>query len=133
MPSTLSLHTSWLPRTVLVQHVICRSAASNADTPLAHRSASRFSLKIARFLFSKERLKQSARYSTHPHYTKSETHGDIHEVARAFVLSLEPDHRRILSDQLTQVDKLSETTNGTVPILRSQLAVGRKHSEGSSE
>jgi len=36
-----------------------------------------------------------------------------------------PDHRRILSNELTQVEKLTPT-NDVVPILSSQLAVGKK-------
>jgi len=93
MTSCLSLYTCWLPRTVLFQRIFFRasfSTASPSENLPSHRSASRFSVKVARFLFSKDSLAQSATLSTHPHYTKSETTGDIHEIARDFVLSLEP-------------------------------------------
>lgn len=93
MTSTLSLYTCWLPRTVLFQRIFFRSSfstVSSSDNSSSHRSASRLSVKIARFIFSKDSLSQSAPLSTHPHYTKSETPGDIHEIAREFILSLEP-------------------------------------------
>ncbi|CAF1583300.1 unnamed protein product [Adineta ricciae] len=125
MTARLSLYTCWLPRTTGLQRIFIRSSFSDASetNPSSHRSASRFSLKIARFFFKKDRLEQSARLSTHAHYTKSETPGDIHELARDFILSLEPDHRRILSNELVQVEKLSIGTTAAVPILTSQLAV----------
>ena len=93
MSSCLSLYTCWLPRTIIFQRVFHRSSFSTIPKPdnsSSHRSASRFSLKIARFVFSKDRLEQSAPLSTHAHYTKSESPGDIHELARDFILSLEP-------------------------------------------
>lgn len=94
MSSCLSLSNCWLPRTAIFQRIFLRSSFSTVSKPdnssLTHRSASRFSLKIARFLFSTDHLKQSVSLSTHPHYTKRETPGDIHEIARDFVLSLEP-------------------------------------------
>ncbi|CAF4344185.1 unnamed protein product, partial [Adineta steineri] len=46
----------------------------------------------------------------------------MHELARNFLLSLEPDHRRILHEELTEVEKLSPTTD-TNQILSSQLFV----------
>ncbi len=93
MTNCSSLYTCWLPRTVLIQRIFLRSSFSTAptsDNSSSHRSASRFSMKIARFLFSKDRLAQSASLSTHAHSTKTETPGDIHEIARDFILSLEP-------------------------------------------
>jgi len=95
MTSCLSLYTCWLPRTVIFQRSFIRSSFSTTSTSdnsssSSHHSASRFSVKIARFLYSKERLGQSASLSTHAHYTKLETSGDIHELARDFILSLEP-------------------------------------------
>ncbi|CAF1303415.1 unnamed protein product [Rotaria sp. Silwood1] len=94
MACRLSLYTCWFPRTLLCQKFFLRSSFSTIPKPdtisQSHRSASRFSVKIARFLFSKERLKQSASLSTHAHYTKTESSGDIHELARSFILSLEP-------------------------------------------
>jgi hypothetical protein len=91
--SCLPLYTCWLPRTVTFQRIFLRSSfstVSTSDSSSSHRSASRFSLKIARFIFSKNRLSQSATLSTHAHYTKRETPGDIHDLAREFILSLEP-------------------------------------------
>ena len=85
MSTCLSLLNCWLPRTILFQRVFLRSSAS--DTSSSHRSASRFSLKIARFIYAKEHITP---LSTHAHYMKAETPGDIHEIARDFVLSLEP-------------------------------------------
>lgn len=93
MPSCLSLYTCWLPRNVLFQRIFVRSSFStvpSSDNTSTHRSASRFTVKIARFIFAKDNLTQSAPLSTHAHYTKSETPGDIHEIARDFILSLEP-------------------------------------------
>jgi len=93
MSSCLYLTNCWLPRTILFQRIFFRSSfssASTSDSSSKHRSASRFSLKIARFIYSKEHLTRSAPLSTHAHYTKTETPGDIHEIARDFVLSLEP-------------------------------------------
>jgi len=86
MSSRLSLHTCWLPRRILF-----RSTTSTSD-----RSASRFSLKIARFQFLKRHIKHDTSkttivpLSTHAHYSKSETNEDIRELARSFLLSLEP-------------------------------------------
>ena len=127
MSACVAFSNCWLPRTVRFQRVFFRSSFSTAptsDKSSSYRSASRFSLKIARFLFDKKHLAHSAPLSTHAHYTKSETPGDIHEITRDFILSLEPDHRRILSNELTEVEKLTITTNAT-PILSSQLAVGK--------
>jgi hypothetical protein len=93
MSSCSSLYACWLPRTIIFQRVFHRSSFSTTSTPdnsAPHRSASRFSLKTARFIFAKDRLEQSVPLSTHAHYTKSETPGDIHELARDFILSLEP-------------------------------------------
>ena len=94
MSACFSLSSPWLPRTIVVQRIFYRSAFSSTSTTQekssSHRSASRFSLKVARFLFNKDRLAHSASFSTHPHHTKSETPGDIHEIAREFVFSLEP-------------------------------------------
>jgi len=93
MTSCLFLYTSWLPRTVIFQRIFLRSSfstISSSDSSSPRHSASRFSVKIARFLFSKEHLGQSVPLSTHVHYTKSETRGDIHEIARDFIFSLEP-------------------------------------------
>ncbi|UJR21915.1 hypothetical protein I4U23_024985 [Adineta vaga] len=130
MPACLSLYTCWLPRTIVFQRIFLRSSFStvsqsntSTSTSHSHRSASRFSVKVARFIFAKNRLQQSATLSTHAHYAKSETPGDIHELAREFILSLEPDHRRILSDEIVEVEKLSTTTTTAIPILNSQLAV----------
>jgi hypothetical protein len=116
MSTCLSLSNCWLPRTIFFQRIFLR--LSTSDISSSHRSASRFSLKIARFLYSKEHLTP---LSTHAHYTKTETSVDIQEIARDFVLSLEPDHRRILSNELTQVEKLTSTVDA-IPILPSQLA-----------
>jgi hypothetical protein len=93
MSSCLSLNICWLPRTVIFQRIFLRSSfstISTSDNSSSHRSASRFSLKIARFLFSKDSLKQAIPLSTHAHYTKRDTPADIHEIARDFVFSLEP-------------------------------------------
>ncbi len=99
MSSYLSLHTCWLPRTVFYQKIIFRatfSTTSKSDDTSSHRSASRFSLKIARFLFLKRRIKDDAStinilpLSTHAHYSKRETEEDMHELARNFLFSLEP-------------------------------------------
>ncbi len=93
MTSCLSLYTCWLPRAVIFQRIFFRSSFSTispSDSSSPRHSASRFSVKIARFLFSKEHLGQSVPLSTHVHYTKSETRGDIHEIARDFIFSLEP-------------------------------------------
>ncbi|CAF3816509.1 unnamed protein product [Rotaria sp. Silwood1] len=131
MACRLSLYTCWFPRTLLCQKFFLRASFSTIPKPdtisQSHRSASRFSVKIARFLFSKERLKQSASLSTHAHYTKTESSGDIHELARSFILSLEPEHRRILSNELIQVEKLSSETINTIPILYSQLTFGKRN------
>ncbi|CAF2917823.1 unnamed protein product [Rotaria sp. Silwood2] len=128
MACRLSLYTCWFPRTFICQRFFLRSSFSTTPTPdnvsQPHRSVSRFSVKIARFIFSKNRLKQSASLSTHAHYTKTESPSDIHELARDFILSLEPEHRRILSNELIQVEKSSTAaTIGPMPILYSQLAV----------
>jgi hypothetical protein len=139
MSTCLSLSNCWLPRTIFFQRIFLR--LSTSDISSSHRSASRFSLKIARFLYSKEHLTP---LSTHAHYTKTETSVDIQEIARDFVLSLEPgelksieekkktmilnifaDHRRILSNELTQVEKLTSTVDA-IPILPSQLAFGKR-------
>jgi hypothetical protein len=93
MSLCLSLTNCWLPRTVIFQRIFLRSSFSTvspSDNSSSHRSASRFSLKVARFLFSKDCLNQSAPLSTHAHYTKRDTPADIHELARDFILSLEP-------------------------------------------
>lgn len=95
MSACFSLSNGWLPRTIVVQRIFYRSTFSTTSTSHeksspSHRSASRFSLKVARFVFNKDRLVHSASLSTHPHYTKTETPGDIHEIAREFVYSLEP-------------------------------------------
>jgi hypothetical protein len=148
MTACLSLCTCWLPRTTSLQRVFLRSSFSTVSEPStssSHRSASRFSLKIARFLFAKNRLEPSASLSTHAHYTKSETPGDIHDLARDFVFSLEPgklffeirlnsrlyteEHRRILINELTEVEKSLSGTTAVVPILTSQLAVGTSNFE----
>ncbi|CAF1136928.1 unnamed protein product [Adineta steineri] len=129
MSPCLSLYTCWLPRTTIVHRVFLRSSFSTVpptNTSSSHGSASaaRFSLKVARFLFSKDGLRQSAPLSTHAHSTKLETPGDIHELARDFVLSLEPDHRRILTNELAEVEKVSTATGtNAIPILTSQLAI----------
>ena len=65
----------------------------------------------------------------------------MQELARNFLLSLEPgsfrnhqvknfqnsltDHRRILRDELTEVEKNSTTSIDSITILSSQLAVGK--------
>jgi hypothetical protein len=91
MSSRLSLHTCWLPRRILF-----RSTTSTSDHTSSYRSASRFSLKIARFQFLKRHTKHDTSkstivpLSTHAHYPKSETNEDIRELARSFLLSLEP-------------------------------------------
>jgi hypothetical protein len=97
MSSFLSLHTCWLPRTVCFTKTFFRSTTSTSNNPPSYRSASRFSLKIARFLFSKRRIKDTVStpttalpLSTYAHYSKSESVEDMHEIARSFVLSLEP-------------------------------------------
>lgn len=94
LTSNLSLQTCWLSRTLPFSRNFLRSSFSTPSTPdntqSSHRSASRFSVKIARFLFSKDRLKQVAPLSTHAHYTKTESPADMHEIARNFILSLEP-------------------------------------------
>jgi len=132
MPSAFSLQKIWLPqcRSIFFQRILFRSSFSNSTNPeqissssSPQRSESRFSLKIARFQFSKTRYPTSASLSTHAHYTKSETPGDIQDLARAFVLSLEPEHRRILSDELINAEKnVTSMTNTVIPILPSQLA-----------
>ncbi|CAF3262143.1 unnamed protein product [Rotaria socialis] len=93
------------------------------DNTPTHRSASRFSVKIARFLFSTSLLKQSAPLSTHTHYTKTESSTDIQEIARNFIHSLEPEHRLILANELSEIEKLSKATTATIPIPYSQLAI----------
>lgn len=99
MSACLSLHTCWLPRTGAFRRVIFRSSftsSSTSDQTSSHRSASRFSLKIARFLFLKRRIQDESSsisilpLSTHAHYTKRETEDDIQDLARNFLLSLEP-------------------------------------------
>jgi hypothetical protein len=100
MSSCLSLHTCWLPRIVFFPRIFIRSTLSTTSTShnaSSHRSASRFSLKIARFLFLKERINHNTSttptivpLSTHAHYSKSETTEDMQELARSFLLSLEP-------------------------------------------
>jgi len=94
MSTCLSIYTCWLPRLISIQRTCLRSAystVSNSDkSSSTPRSTSRFSVKIARFMFEKDCLQSSASMSTHPHYTKAETPADIHEIARDFVRSLEP-------------------------------------------
>jgi hypothetical protein len=99
MSSCLSLHTCWLPRRLFFQRIIIRSTfstTSRSDNTSSHRSASRFSVKIARFLFLKHLIKDDAStenvlpLSTRAHYSKRETDEDIQELARNFLLSLEP-------------------------------------------
>jgi hypothetical protein len=103
MSSYLSLHTCWLPRTGFFQRIIFHSTlsttTSTSDNTPSYRSASRFSLKIARFLFLKRRIKDDVSttttttilpLSTHAHYSKRETDEDMQELARNFLLSLEP-------------------------------------------
>jgi hypothetical protein len=93
MSTSFSLYTCWLPRTVKLQRIFLRSTFSTgptSDDGSSHRSTSRFSLKTARYLFSKDHLEQSSSLSTHTHYAKTETPGDIHELARDFIQSLEP-------------------------------------------
>jgi hypothetical protein len=97
MSSCLSLHSSWLPRIVFFQRYIIRSTFSTtSDNTSSHRSASRFSLKIARFLFLRHRINDDSStsnilpLSTHAHYSKRETNDDMQELARNFLLSLEP-------------------------------------------
>ncbi len=95
MSSCLSL---WLPRIVFFQRYIIRSTFSTtSDNISSHRSASRFSLKIARFLFLRHRINDDDSstsnilpLSTHAHYSKRETNDDMQELARNFLLSLEP-------------------------------------------
>lgn len=94
MACRLSLYACWFPRTIQLQRTFLRTSYSTVpqpdDTTPSYRSASRFSLKIARFIFSKDRLQQSSHLSTHAHYTKTESSVDIRELARDFILSLEP-------------------------------------------
>ena len=99
MFSCLSLQTCWLSRRGFLQRNFIRftlSTTSTSDNTLSHRSASRFSLKIARFLFLKDRIKYNTcqtstlPLSTHAHYSKSGSNEDMHELARNFLLSLEP-------------------------------------------
>ena len=53
-------------------------------------------MKIARFQFLKRRMQDESSsitilpLSTHAHYTKRETEDDIQDLARNFLLSLEP-------------------------------------------
>ncbi|CAF1323170.1 unnamed protein product [Adineta steineri] len=128
MSSCLSLHTCWLPRTIFIQKIFIRLTTSTSDQTSSYRSASRFSVKIARFQFLKHHNKHNTSITTmaplsiHAHYSKRETHEDMHELARNFLLSLEPDHRRILHEEFTEVEKLSPTTD-TNQILSSQLFV----------
>lgn len=85
-----------LSRTAFYQRILIRSTFSNSDNTSSYRSASCFSLKIARFLFLKRRMKDDSLtsnilpLSTHAHYTKREADDDIQELARNFLLSLEP-------------------------------------------
>ncbi len=116
MSCCLSLYTCWLPRTIIFQRVFHRSSFSTVSTPdnaSSHRSrsASRFSLKIARFLFSKDRLAQSAPLSTHAHYTKLESSGDIHELARDFILSLEQGELKLKYIYLNTIYSRSSTNS----------------------
>jgi hypothetical protein len=97
MSSCLSFHTYCFPRTVFLPRIFFRSTTSTSHNTSSHRSASRFSLKIARFLFLKDRINHDIStkttivpLSTHAHYSKSESSEDIHELARSFLLSLEP-------------------------------------------
>ncbi|CAF4094779.1 unnamed protein product [Rotaria magnacalcarata] len=129
MKRCLSLHSCWFPRSVLFPRCLLRSSFSTTPMPNntpTHRSASRFSVKIARFLFSTSLLKQSAPLSTHTHYAKAESSTDIQEIARNFIHSLEPEHRQILANELSEIEKLSKATTTAMPILYSQLAVGKK-------
>ncbi|CAF4307249.1 unnamed protein product [Rotaria sp. Silwood2] len=118
MSSYLSLHTCWLPRTVLFQRIFLLSTFSTksiSNNTSSHRSTSRFSLKIARFLFLKRRIKCE-------HHAKNEPNKDMHLLARSFLFSLEPEHRKILHDELIHVEKLSTTTTTSIEIRPSQLA-----------
>lgn len=100
MSSCLSHHACWLPRTVLFQKILIRSSftttSASDQSSSSHRSASRFSLKIARFLFLKRRMQDEPSntsilpLSTYAHYSKRETEDDMQELARNFLLSLEP-------------------------------------------
>lgn len=84
-----SLRICWLPRRIFL-----RSLADESSSE--YRSASRFSLKIARFAFLKDRMNTKSTIttfvasSTYAHYTKRETDDDIQDLARNFLLSLEP-------------------------------------------
>ncbi|CAF1517895.1 unnamed protein product [Adineta ricciae] len=136
MFTCVSLRACCFPRRIPIQRIFLRSTTSTADRSSlsSYRSASRFSLKIARFLFLKRRINNqtgSTRFvpiSTHAHYSKSETPDDLHELARSFLLSLEPEHRKILEKQLSNVETSLSTnsmgkTNITAVVLPSQLAV----------
>jgi hypothetical protein len=129
MLSILSRHTCWLPRTsTLVQRIWSRSTfsvTSNNDshTSISHRSESRFALKIARFQFSKDRIQSSASLSTHAHYTKTETQGDIHELARSFVLSLEPGLHFVTC--ITSIDIQHDVFRSSTNSIRSARSSGK--------
>ncbi len=94
MSSYLSRHICWFARTVCFQRIIFRSTTSDQASP--YRSTARFSLKITRFLFLKRHMKKDEStttilpLSTHSHYSKRETDVDMQELARNFLLSLEP-------------------------------------------
>lgn len=97
MPLYLSLYTCWLPRKIYFQKSFIRLTSSTSDNrSSSYRSASRFSLKVARFLFLKRDIKSDSATptilpaSTHAHYSKRETDDDIQALARNFLLSLEP-------------------------------------------
>lgn len=123
MPSAFSLQKTWFPqcRSIFFQQILFRSSFSKSTNfdqinslSSQQRSESRFSLKIARFQFSKTRYPTSASLSTHAHYTKSETSNDIQDLARAFVLSLEPGEffsTFVRSTQLDSILRFRTSTN----------------------
>ena len=153
MTRDLLLHPVWLSRSIFLPKTHSRATLSTtADQPPTQRSASRFSLKIAQYLYSNSRIKQGssvpvAPLTTHAYYAKNESVQDAHQLARSFLLSLEPgncvferialsrshsfseDHRRILRNQLTDIESATGTAGaGQAPfLLPSQLAVGKPH------
>ncbi|CAF3366104.1 unnamed protein product [Rotaria sp. Silwood1] len=132
MSSRLSFHNCWLPRTVFFQRIFSCSTFSTkpvSNNASSHRSTSHFSLKIARFLFLKRRIKYDASKTTitqthtDTHDSKIESNQHMHLLARSFLFSLEPEQLRILHDELIYVEKLSTTTTTPITIPPSQLAV----------
>jgi hypothetical protein len=90
-----SVYSCYLSQRICMLRQVFRSIVTTTDNVSSYRSTSRFSLKIARFLFSQHRIKHAALTvdttpNTHTQQSPSEVLKEITELTRNFAISLEP-------------------------------------------